>query len=253
MKKYKILLLVLVGIMGSLFYGCEKDTESQDKSEEANIILFEDLTLLQNVSPNYYDNHIYRVELLGNNDELCNLVARVSENGIQADQLNIYGSRKHLFNHTSAIMYSIPFNNSKKKVIVYQYEDIAEVMLASYEDEGVLDRFSIKTTDESMFYSLQVNEEGAIGNIVTEFNPRMELFNEEAVEIQQQKLDLERDRISTKATCCRKADGILSCMECTSAAFRTTFIGNLTLSLFGIEAYSAIGISCINANPDAVC
>lgn len=242
--------------MATFFYGCQKDSITQDEKAEENIILFDDPTLLENISPNFYDNHIYRVEMLGNNDELCDLISRVSNEGISADELNIYGIKKHYFNNSDVLMYSIPSNYSEDRIIVYQYDDIAEITIASYEEEGNIDRINIKTTDGVLYYSMQVNVKGQFGNIISAFNPRMENFNDEVFEIYRSKLRFENEPSNTKvkaAPCCRKADGIMACINCTSAAARDTFLGTLTLSLFGPEAYFAIGVSCINANPRAVC
>jgi hypothetical protein len=256
MKKQTFQLLVLTGMMATLFYGCQKDSMTQHENGEENIIFFDDPTLLENISPNFYDNHIYRIELLGNNDELCDLISRVSDEGIRNENLNIYGSKKHLFNNSEVIMYSIPYNNSESEIVVYQYDDIAEFAVASFEEEGNLDRFTMKTTDGALFYSLQVNEKGQFGNIVTSFNPLIESFSAEVYESQQLKLGLDDKRTYTKTktpSCCRKADGLTACIDCITSAFSNTFLGTLALGVYGIGTYIAIGVSCINAGPGAVC
>ena len=255
MKKQIFQLLILSGMMATIFYGCQKDSMTQDKNGEENTILFDDPTLLENISPNFYDNHIYRIELLGNNDELCDLVSRVSDEGIRIEDLNIYGSKKHLFNHSEVIMYSIPYHDSESEVIVYQYDDIAEISIVSLEVEGSMNKISINTTDGALYYSLKVNEKGQFGHIETAFNPMMETFNDEVYETQQIKLELNDNRSYTKvkAPCCRKESGTLACMDCTTAAFRETVVGTFALSGFGFALYAAIGISCINAGSGAVC
>ncbi|MFC2129152.1 hypothetical protein ACFLQX_00055 [Bacteroidota bacterium] len=254
MKKNPLILMLLAGLMTVFFYSCEKDPQYQDESEE-NIILFEDRTILENISPNYYDNHIYRIELLGNNDELCDLISTISEEGISTDQLNIYGTKKHLFNHSSVCMYSIPNNLNDNKVIVYQYDDVSMVMHAQTIKMSENDVFRMTSTDGKMHYSMRVNDRGEFRNIVTEYNPKFEIFSARVHELSREDRLDERRQLKGKevAPCCRKEDSWRDCIDCTSSEFRETVVGTIALTLLGMEAYAAIAVSCINANPGAVC
>lgn len=253
MKKYPLILMILVGMMTVFFYSCEKDPSDQVKDEE-NIILFEDQSLLENISPNFYDNHIYRVELLGNNDELCDLVSAVSDEGISIEDLNIYGAKKHLFNHSSVFMYSVPFNYSDDMVIVYQYDEVSMVMLAQTEHGEEEDLFRMASSDGQLHYSMQVNDRGEFRNIVAQHNPKFERFNSRVYALSMENMADRNGHLKVKdVDCCRRADNWVGCLECTTSAFTSSVIGILSLGLLGKETFAAIAISCINAGPTAVC
>lgn len=70
------------------------------------------------------------------------------------------------------IMYSIPYSSSEDKIIVYQYDDLVQVMFAEYRKiENKMTTFTMKTGDGKLYYSLQENENLEFGNIVIGKNP----------------------------------------------------------------------------------
>ena len=70
MKKLVMGALALTGVILLLVYGCDKDAEIQIQDKDtANSLVYEDPSLIHDVSPNFYDNHIYRIEYLGENQE----------------------------------------------------------------------------------------------------------------------------------------------------------------------------------------
>jgi hypothetical protein len=97
MKRKCLFLLPLAGMILFFFPGCNKDEYSQNtKSESANSLVYEDNSLLEEISPYFYDNHIYRIELLGDNQERERILSEALQNGVEEDFLMIEGAQKYL-------------------------------------------------------------------------------------------------------------------------------------------------------------
>jgi len=254
MKKYSHILIAVVVLLGITLYSCEKDQVQQSTTDE-NIVLYEDLSMLNDVSSNSYNNHIYRVEILGNNNELENLINDISGQDIPIESLNIYGIKKHQLNNSEIVMYSIPFNNSEDKIIVYKYDNLYQVSIAEYisHTDGP-SRFNIKTLDGELYYGLDLNEENQIVDITLGENRQIDKFNKDIYTLNLSKYgNTEQEVSTTKATCCRQEADWSSCMDCTTSWLGSSRIGRAALSIFGSELYVVIGISCLNAGSSAVC
>jgi len=109
MKRLCLVLLPLAGIILFFVVGCNKDEETQNsRKESTNSLIYEDVSLKEEVSPYFYDNHIYRIELLGANREREQILREARANGVEDGFLMIEEAQKFFFNHTGVIMYSIP-------------------------------------------------------------------------------------------------------------------------------------------------
>lgn len=253
MKKYPLILLIMAGIIAVLIISCQKDSLSREGTED-NSVLFEDQSLLENISPNFFDNHIYRIELLGNNDELCELASIIYNEGIVAEELNMYAAKKHYFNHSPVVMYSVPYTSNEDLVIVYQYETEAIVMHSKTRPGKENDLHSLSSSDGKLLYTLEVNDKGEFGNIITHHNLEFEDFNTRVYTLSQAKLSNRGSYLKVKEEdCCRRKADWAACIDCTVSAFTSSFVGTLSLILVGKEAMGAIAVSCINAGPTARC
>ncbi len=106
MKKRKFLIasLLLTGIVLLIAYGCTKEDENQvRKDRSTNVLVYEDEALRKEVSPYFYDNHIYRIELLGANQEREQIVRAALENGVEEEGLMIEEAQKFYFNHSDVM------------------------------------------------------------------------------------------------------------------------------------------------------
>lgn len=160
MKNLKILI--------SLFFICLltscSDVQTNNTNETSiNEVIFEDPSLKTNISPNFYDNHFYLIEKLGYNSERTQIIDAVKENGIDLSTLDNKDIKKFYFNSSEILMYSISIKSSENKVIIYKYDDIYQVNKAEYFAVGDKMQFNLKTIDNNMFYSLQLDEEHKIG------------------------------------------------------------------------------------------
>ena len=72
-----------------------------------NQVIFEDMSLKTNVSPNFYDNHFYSVQKLGNNKERKSLMNVIERSGIHLSVLNPKAVKKFYFNNSDIIMYAV--------------------------------------------------------------------------------------------------------------------------------------------------
>ena len=73
MKKLLFGSLFLTGIILFVAFGCTKEDETQTLDDQtSNSLVYEDNSLIDEISPYFYDNHIYRIEKLGENQEKRN-------------------------------------------------------------------------------------------------------------------------------------------------------------------------------------
>ena len=254
MKKFFIGALALTGIILLLAYGCDKEDEVQILDERtSNSLVYEDLSLKDEVSPYFYDNHIYRIEQLGENREKSEVEAAARENGVDMDCLLLTEVRKFYFNHTGVIMYSIPTADPEQTVILYESHGLFQVSMAEFRPAaGQRTRFSLRTLDDQPFYAFQLDEKNRIGEFVVSDNEAIKSFNNEIYF-----LTLEtshRKSIYTEdAVCCRKEATWKACMTCTLDACNESWICRLTGFVAGPELAAALAASCIGAGPGARC
>ncbi|MEE4248430.1 MAG: hypothetical protein V2I33_23860 [Kangiellaceae bacterium] len=254
MKKhinFPILTLLLLSI---LIYSCSNDNENLvDQETSLNEVIFEDMFSKTNVSPNFYDNHFYLIEKLGNNQERTEVINTAKKNSVDLSTLNSRDVKKFYFNNSPVIMYSISLKNSANKIIIYKYNDLYQIMKAEYYSIESKMQFNLKTLDDNMFYSLQKDAKDRIGNIHIENNEKINNFNNEVYSIQmaQQNIDL-TTRVSEEG-CCRQESGWSACMDCTVEACGRSWLCVGALVIAGPEVMAGFAASCIGAGPNTFC
>jgi hypothetical protein len=253
--KHTKLFAVIVFLSGTLLFvalSCDKEDENPTTGR-MNLVEFEDLSLHTHVSPNFYDNHIYRIELLGDNLERAELLREVQQQGIDPGCLNMAGSRKFFMNHSDILMYSIPTRDPERTVIVYAYEDLYQVNMAEYRYISENRRkFELKTLDDRLFYSLQLDEQDRIGKFSMEENYMMDAFNTEIYALNLDKPHLKSTR-DHSAECCRKEATWKACMNCTVKDCSESWLCVASLVLLGPETLAAFSVSCVGAGPNTWC
>lgn len=254
MKKFLSGALVLTGIILLAIYGCDKEDEIQYLEDQtSNSLVYEDLSLKDEVSPNFYDNHIFRIEQLGDNQERRKVEAAARENGVDMDCLQLSELQKYYFNHTSVIMYSIPTNDPEQTVILYESHGLYQVSLAEFRpSHGQRMQYSLRTLDDQPFYSFQLDEEYRIGEFVVSDNETINSFNNEiyflTLETSHGKSAQNED-----AACCRKESSWKACLHCSLDACNSSWVCRLTGIVAGPELAAALAASCIGAGPDTWC
>jgi len=254
MKKLLFGIPVLTGIILLLAYGCDKEDEVQILDADAsNSLVYEDPSLIDEVSPYFYDNHIYRIEQLGENPEKRKVEAAARENGVDMDCLLLEVVKKHYFNHTGVIMYSIPTSNPEQTVILYQSHGLFQVSMAEFGPApGQKMQFGLRTMDDQPFCSFQLDEQNRIGEFVVSENELIQSFNNDiyflTLETSHRKSTHAED-----AVCCRKEATWKACMSCTVDACLDSWVCKLAGIAAGPELAAALAASCIGAGPDARC
>jgi hypothetical protein len=244
--------------MGLAVSGCSEKEDGTLAESAENMVLFEDLSMLDDVSSNPLDNHIYRIELLGNNESLEWFLARLEDHDINLSKYNIYGVKKHYMNHSDIIMYSMPRMDSDDILIVYAYEDLFQVMLNEINTlENGDRRHMLQTADGRLLYGLTINRAGEAGEFVKGQNAEMDLFSQQVARLKEGHGFGGRSMKKTKELddegCCRQMANWGECVECSLEYFSGTWYGISAFALIGPEFTASIGISCIGARPSAKC
>jgi hypothetical protein len=254
MKKLLIGIPVLAGIILLLTYGCDQEDEVQIADAlTSNTLVYDDPSLIDEVSPYFYDNHIYRIEYLGENQERREVESAARENGVDMDCLLMEEVKKHYFNHTGVIMYSIPTSDPAQTVILYQSHGLFQVSMAEFRPvAGQRMQYSLRTLDDQPFCSFQLDDQNRIGEFLVCDNEIIQSFNNEiyflTLETGHRKSTLTED-----AECCRKEATWKACMMCTLDACDASWLCRLTGIAAGPELAAALAASCIGAGPDARC
>jgi hypothetical protein len=254
MKKFISISVVFVVLAFFIIYGCTKNSDLTISESADNQILFKDLSLLQDVSPNFYDNHFYLIEKLGNNAERVKIVSTIKENGIDVNSLNIKEIKKFYFNNSEITMYSIPAQN-QETIIIYKYDNLYQVNIAEFypANDGNM-QFKLKTTDRNIFYSLELNAENKIGNLIIEENLKMNRFNNNVYSVQMEKIkSMNNIEQESAVDCCRHASNWSGCMDCSAAACGRSWICVAALVFAGPETLAGFAASCIGAGPNTFC
>ncbi len=248
---------IILGIVSlAVFYGCSEKTDNEIAMKAQNTLLFEDLSMLENVSSSPLDNHIYRIELLGQNEELETLIDEIGQQ-LNLDELNIYGVKRYEMNNTDVLMYSIPYNRTENRVIVYKYDQHYQVNIAEYtpKKDGIT-QFRLKTTDGMLFYGMDINSDHEVGDFVQSRNEQMNTFNNNVYETSRRMSEMQESVKKEKQPgdpCCRQMDDWSGCFKCTTEFFVGKWYGLVAYAVIGPEFAAAIGISCIGAGPDTFC
>ncbi len=255
MKRKCLVLLPLAGMILFFFAGCNKDEESQNsKKESANSLVYEDASLMEQVSPYFYDNHIYRIELLGANQEREQIVRAALANGVEEEILMIEEAQKFFFNHTGVIMYSIPTLDPEQTLILYESKGLYQVSMAHYRPaEGDKMYFALKTMDDRNYFSLKLDGQNRMGELKVFENEKVKSFNRAVYSLT---LKEESQAVTTKgaaAICCRKESSWSDCMNCTVDACAGSWVCKLTAIIAPMELAAGLAASCIGAGPDSRC
>jgi len=246
--------LALTGAILLLVYGCEKDAEIQIQDKDtANMLVYEDPSIIDEVSPNLYDNHIYRIENLGENQEKKRVEEAARENGVDMDCLLLGEVRKFYFNHTGVLMYSIPTSDPEQTVILYESQGLFQVSVAEFRPmEGNRSYYGLRTLDDQAFLSFQLDQEMRIGEISIHDNECMKSYNKE-VYFSTLETSHRKSAQAEDAECCHKEKTWRACVNCTVDACHDNWACSLTSIFAGPELAAAIAISCIGSGPDARC
>lgn len=179
----------------------------------------------------------------------------IEKSGTHLSALNPKAVKKFYFNNSDIIMYAVSISNSENKAIVYKYDDIYQVCMAKYYAIGDKKPFELRTTDDQLFYSLQLDGENRIGNFKISRNSRLNDFSHDVYALRMQKRSLKsgsRDN-ATEEDCCRHASTWNACMNCTVADCGKSWICVAGLVVAGYETLAGFAVSCIGVGPDASC
>ncbi len=254
MRKYVIAALSLTGLILLIAIGCDKEEEVQTLDDQApNALVFEDPSLIDQVSPYFYDNHIYRIELLGENREKKEVEEAARNNGVDMNCLMLSEVKKFYFNHCGVIMYSIPTSNPEETVILYRSHGLFQVSLANFspaEDQKM--QFRLRTMDDQLFYAFNLDDQNRIGDFIVSDNEIIKSFNSEIYYLT---LDTGHRKSTTTedAECCRREADWKACMMCTLDACNESWLCRLSGFVVGPELAAALAASCIGAGPDTWC
>lgn len=252
MKKYFNISVLSILLLAVTIYSCSNDSDINTNESDINEKVFEDVSLKTNISPNFYDNHFYLIEKLGSNSERAEILNTVENNGIDMSILDNKDVKKFYFNNSDVLMYSVSVKNSENKIIIYKYDDLYQVSKAEYYSIGDKMQFSLKTLDNNLFYSLQLDDKDRLGNISIEKNKMINTFNNNVYELHMAKHRI-ISNASASADCCRHESGWSDCMDCTVSACGSSWGCAITFALLPAEMAAGFAVSCIGAGPNTFC
>ena len=255
MKRKCLVLLPLAGVILFFVAGCNKDEETQSSGKESsNSLVYEDVSLMDQISPYFYDNHIYRIELLGANQEREQIVREVLANGIEEGSLMIEEAQKFFFNHTQVIMYSIPTLDPEQTLILYESKGLYQVSMAHYGPaEGGQMSFALKTMDDHDYFSLKLDDQNRIGDLQVYENEEVKSFNRAVYSISLKEESQDETLKGSSAGCCRQESGWRSCMNCTVDDCGSSWLCKVVSIVAPAELVAGFAVSCIGAGPDSRC
>ena len=245
----------MTGLLLVLFAGCNKDEDSPcSTNESSNSLVYEDKSLQEEVSPYFYDNHIYRIEMLGANPERDQVVRAALEKGVEEESLMIEKTQKFFFNHTGVIMYSIPTRDPEQTLILYKTEGLYLVSMAHYRPaEMGRNSFTLKTMDDHSYFSLKLDDQNLIGDLKVFENEEIISFNNAVYSLTYKEKSQETTLKGASASCCRKESSWSACMNCTLDGCAGSWICKAAAIIAPAELVAGMAASCIGAGPDARC
>jgi hypothetical protein len=254
-RKYLFASLLLTGIILFVAYSCTKEDDIQDpKDQSSNVLIYEDSSLMNEVSPYYYDNHIYRIELLGTNQEREQIVRAALAEGVEEEFLIIDKAQKFYFNHTGVIMYSVPTRDPEQTLILYETNGLYQVSMAHYRPvERGLMYFSLKTMDDRDYFSLKLDAQNNVGELKVFENEAVKSFNKAVYSLTFSEESQDLTVKGTSAICCRKESGWSDCMECTVGDCGSSWVCRLAGLIAPVELAAGLAASCIGAGPKSRC
>ncbi len=254
MRKIVFVALSLSGLVLLITFGCDKEDEVQKlDNQTSNALVFEDPSLIDEVSPYFYDNHIYRIEVLGENQEKNRILEAVMESGADMDCLNVSEVEKYYFNHTELIMYSIPGDDPEQAIIVYEKRGLFQVSLAEsrHIGEGKC-HYELKTLDDASYLSFNLKDQNWIGEFEVSENKIINAYNEQVYA-----MCLEeghgKSATSKAFPCCRRKADWSACVHCTLDACEARAFCRLAVFASGPVIAAGIAASCIGAGSSARC
>lgn len=253
--KNTIFILTVLLFVGLLF-SCSDDQSNKVLNTDGNVTIFKDLDLLENPSPNFFDNQFYLIEQLGENKEKQNVLSTIKDNNVDLNLLSINDIKKFYLANSIVEFYSIPYKNLNSKLILYNFEGVYEVnVIEYYQIENSITEYKLKTLDDVLNYSLQINEDNKIGNIITHSNEIMEEYSARIYfeHNTMHSIDYKPDGKVGYSTCCRNRDGWSDCFSCTVSACGDSWVCTAAMVVAGPEMIVAMGASCIGAGEGAKC
>ena len=255
MKRKCLVLLPLAGIFLFYFAGCNKDEDSQSsRKESTNTLVYEDASLKEQVSPYFYDNHIYRIEKLGANHEREEIVREALNNGVEEGFLMIEEAQKFFFNHTGVIMYSIPTLDPEQTLILYESMGLYQVSMAHFGPaEGGHMSFALKTMDDLDYFSLKLDDQMRIGELRVSENEEVKSFNRAVYSISLKEESQDETLKGISAICCRKESSWSGCMSCTASDCGGSWLCKIVAIVAPAELIAGFAVSCIGAGEGSRC
>lgn len=255
-KRKCLVLLPLVGMILFFFNGCNKDDHNppDSKKENDNSLVYEDRSIQEEVSPYFYDNHIYRIELLGENHEREQLVRAALEKGVEGESLMIEEAQKFFFNHTEVIMYCIPTTDPEQTLILYETKGLYQVSMAHFRPvEGGLMSFALKTMDDQDYFTLKLDGQNRMGELKVFENEEVQNFNKAVYSLTLKEESQDESAKAAEAICCRKESSWSDCMNCTISDCEGSWLCRVAGILLPVEMFAGFAVSCVNAGPDSLC
>lgn len=254
MRKYVFVALSLTGLILLIPFGCDKEDEVQTRDDQAsNALVFEDPSLMSQVSPYFYDNHIYRIEVLAENREKKRVVQAITNSGADMTCLQLEDVQKFYFNHTELVMYAVPTLDPEQTLILYERFGLFQAILAEYQAlPGNRSQYGLKTLDDELYFSFQLEDQNWIGEFRINENQIIHSFNTQVYALSLQE-GHGKSALSEEAVCCRREDNWKACVMCTLDACDESVLCRLTAIATGPALAAAIAASCIGAGPDARC
>jgi len=254
-RKYFIVSLLFTGIVLFVLYSCTKEDEIQKTEDRSsNVLVYEDQSTKDKVSPYFYDNHIYRIELLGDNQERAQIVREVLSNGVDEGFLMVEEAQKFFFNHTGVIMYSIPTRDPEQTLIIYETKGLFQVSMANYRPvEGGKIYFALKTMDDREYLSLKLDDQNRLGELKFFENEKLKSYNRAVYSItlrEESQVGAVKD---ASAICCRKESSWSDCMTCTANDCASSWLCKVVAIIAPKELIASLAVSCIGAGPDSIC
>lgn len=254
-RNFIIVPLLLTGIVLFMVYSCTKEDDIQKTDHRSsNVQVYEDKSVKEKVSPYFYDNHVYRIELLGANQEREQIVREALSNGVDEGFLMIEEAQKFFFNHTGVIMYSIPTHDPEQTLIIYETRGLFQVSMAHYRpvEDGKI-YLALKTMDDRECYSMKLDDQNRIGELKVYENEKLKSFNRAVYSITLSEESQVGDVKGASAICCRKESSWSNCMTCTVNDCSDSWICKVVAVIAPKELLASIAVSCIGAGPDSVC
>jgi hypothetical protein len=209
---------------------------------------------LEQVSPYFYDNHIYRIELLGSNQEREQIVCEALANGVEEEFLMIEEAQKFIFNHSGVIMYSIPTLDPEQTLILYESMGLYQVSMAHFgQAEGGHMSFALKTMDDRDYFSLKLDDQMRIGELRVSENEEVKSFNRAVYSISLNEESQDETLKGTSAICCRKESSWSGCMSCTASDCSGSWLCKVVAIIAPAELIAGFAASCIGAGEGSRC